>query len=128
MRPTRRDVIMLGAGVTVGLPFTPVPWKMLDDSAIWTQNWPWIPTPARRRGLHEVHGLHAVPGRLRFENTLHCGQARGDRTVAPAPRQWRRFVRSGLRRAPVTVASATGYPAEPEWQGCQHGSVAGRGF
>jgi anaerobic selenocysteine-containing dehydrogenase len=38
---------MLGAGVTVALPFTPVPWKLLDDSAIWTQNWPWIPTPAR---------------------------------------------------------------------------------
>jgi anaerobic selenocysteine-containing dehydrogenase len=23
--------------------FTPIPWKLLDDVAIWTQNWPWIP-------------------------------------------------------------------------------------
>ena len=26
--------------------FTPVPWKLLDDVSIWTQNWPWIPQPA----------------------------------------------------------------------------------
>jgi hypothetical protein len=30
-----------------GLLFTPVPWKVMDDVAIWTQNWPWIPQPAR---------------------------------------------------------------------------------
>ncbi|WP_321474793.1 hypothetical protein [uncultured Paludibaculum sp.] len=47
MKPTRRDLITLGAGAVVALPFTPLPWKLLDDSAIWTQNWPWIPTPAR---------------------------------------------------------------------------------
>jgi hypothetical protein len=27
--------------------FTPVPWKVLDDVSIWSQNWPWIPQPAR---------------------------------------------------------------------------------
>ena len=26
--------------------FTPVPWKLLDDVSIWTQNWGWIPQPA----------------------------------------------------------------------------------
>ncbi len=26
---------------------TPVPWKVLDDAAIWTQNWPWIPVPSK---------------------------------------------------------------------------------
>jgi len=26
---------------------TPVPWKLLDDTSIWSQNWPWIPQPAR---------------------------------------------------------------------------------
>lgn len=45
MKPTRRDLITLGAGAVAALPFTPLPWKLLDDSAIWTQNWPWIPTP-----------------------------------------------------------------------------------
>lgn len=27
----------------MGTMFTPIPWKMLDDVSIWTQNWSWIP-------------------------------------------------------------------------------------
>lgn len=45
MKPTRRDVLALGGGVAAGIFFTPVPWKLLDDASIWTQNWPWIPQP-----------------------------------------------------------------------------------
>ena len=47
MIPTRRDLFTLGAGVLAGLPFTPIPWKLLDDVSIWSQNWPWVPTPPR---------------------------------------------------------------------------------
>ena len=47
MKPTRRDLFTLGAGLVAGLPFTPIPWKLLDDVSIWSQNWPWIPTPQR---------------------------------------------------------------------------------
>ena len=43
----RRDVMALSGGVAVGGLLSPIPWKLLDDSAIWTQNWPWTPTPAR---------------------------------------------------------------------------------
>lgn len=39
----RRTFIQLSVGGTVGILFTPVPWKVLDDVSIWTQNWPWIP-------------------------------------------------------------------------------------
>lgn len=31
------------AGGTAGIMATPLPWKLLDDVSIWTQNWPWIP-------------------------------------------------------------------------------------
>ncbi|MBE0657742.1 MAG: hypothetical protein IH602_08615 [Bryobacteraceae bacterium] len=41
----RRDILMLGGGSIVALPLTPIPYKLLDDTAIWTQNWPWIPVP-----------------------------------------------------------------------------------
>ncbi len=34
-------------GSAVGIMLTPVPWKLLDDSAIWTQNWSWIPEPLK---------------------------------------------------------------------------------
>lgn len=47
MKLTRRDLLLWSAGATAGLLVTPVPWKLLDDVSIWTQNWPWIPQPAR---------------------------------------------------------------------------------
>ncbi|MDR1947176.1 MAG: molybdopterin-dependent oxidoreductase [Desulfovibrio sp.] len=40
----RRTFIKFAAGAGAGVMLTPIPWKLLDDSAIWTQNWPWIPS------------------------------------------------------------------------------------
>ena len=45
MKVSRRDLLIGSAGMTAGLIFTPVPWKLLGDVSIWTQNWPWIPQP-----------------------------------------------------------------------------------
>ena len=47
MNVTRRDVLRFGAGGVVGAMLTPAPWKALDDVAIWTQNWSWIPRPPK---------------------------------------------------------------------------------
>jgi anaerobic selenocysteine-containing dehydrogenase len=47
MKVSRRDLLIGGAGATTGLLLTPVPWKLLGDVSIWTQNWPWIPQPVR---------------------------------------------------------------------------------
>ncbi len=47
MKVTRRDLLFWGAGAAAGLIVTPVPWKILDDTSIWSQNWPWIPQAAR---------------------------------------------------------------------------------
>ena len=47
MKLSRRDLLVWGAGATAGLLATPVPWNVLDDVSIWSQNWPWIPQPAR---------------------------------------------------------------------------------
>lgn len=47
MKIERRDWLKLAAGGTAGLLFTPVPWKLLDDVSIWSQNWSWIPRPPR---------------------------------------------------------------------------------
>jgi anaerobic selenocysteine-containing dehydrogenase len=40
----RRTFIKFAAGAGAGVMVTPIPWKLLDDAAIWTQNWPWIPS------------------------------------------------------------------------------------
>ena len=47
MKVTRRDLLVWSAGAAAGLLATPVPWKILDDVSIWSQNWGWIPQPAR---------------------------------------------------------------------------------
>jgi hypothetical protein len=47
MKFSRRDLLVWGAGAAAGLMVTPVPWKVLDDVSIWSQNWSWIPQPAR---------------------------------------------------------------------------------
>jgi len=44
---TRRDFLTLGIGAAAAVPLTPIPWKLLDDTAKWSQNWSWIPRPPR---------------------------------------------------------------------------------
>jgi hypothetical protein len=44
MPVTRRDVLWGLGGGLAGATLTPVPWKLLDDTAIWTS----AATPARR--------------------------------------------------------------------------------
>ena len=45
MEINRRHFIALLAGGAAGTALTPLPWKLTDDIAIWTQNWPWVPVP-----------------------------------------------------------------------------------
>lgn len=45
MKIDRRCFLSLAGGLVVGHLLSPVPWKMTDDIAIWTQNWPWTPVP-----------------------------------------------------------------------------------
>ncbi len=43
----RRDLLKFAAGAAAGTAVTPLPWKLLDDTSIWTQNWSWIAKPPR---------------------------------------------------------------------------------
>ena len=45
MEIDRRSFISLGLGAGAGITLSPVIWKMMDDSVIWSQNWPWTPVP-----------------------------------------------------------------------------------
>jgi anaerobic selenocysteine-containing dehydrogenase len=44
---TRRHMLKFVGGSAAGVLLTPIPWKTLDDLAIWTQSGPWIPKPPR---------------------------------------------------------------------------------
>jgi len=41
----RRNFIKGVLGGAVGIHLSPLPYKLIDDVAIWTQNWPWVPVP-----------------------------------------------------------------------------------
>jgi menaquinone reductase, molybdopterin-binding-like subunit len=43
----RRAFVKFIAGAVGGSLLTPLPWKLADDTAIWSQNWSWRPSPLR---------------------------------------------------------------------------------
>lgn len=45
MKIDRRCFLSLGVGAAAGAALSPLPWKLIDDSSIWSQNWPWTPVP-----------------------------------------------------------------------------------
>lgn len=44
---TRRDLLTFTGGSAVGLALTPVPWKLLRDTSLLSENWPGVPQPAQ---------------------------------------------------------------------------------
>jgi menaquinone reductase, molybdopterin-binding-like subunit len=44
---TRRDILKFAGGSALGILFTPAPWRLITDTALWSENWPGIPKPAR---------------------------------------------------------------------------------
>lgn len=47
MQRTRRDILLFMGGGAAGALLTPAPWRLVTDAAIWSENWPGIPRPAR---------------------------------------------------------------------------------
>lgn len=47
MTPTRRDLLKFAGGAATGALFTPAPWRLVTDTALWSETWPGVPRPAR---------------------------------------------------------------------------------
>ncbi|MGP8246441.1 MAG: hypothetical protein ACLQVN_18220 [Bryobacteraceae bacterium] len=47
MKSTRRDLFKFAGGAAVGALFTPAPWRLVTDTALWSETWPGVPRPAR---------------------------------------------------------------------------------
>lgn len=47
MKLGRRAFLQFAAGAVGGTLLSPIPWQLMDDSAIWSQNWWWRPSPER---------------------------------------------------------------------------------
>jgi hypothetical protein len=44
---TRRTAVQFLGGAAIGALFTPAPWRLVRDTALWSENWPGIPRPKR---------------------------------------------------------------------------------
>lgn len=71
----RRNFIKLLLGGAVGIHLTPLPWKLMDDVAIWTQNWPWVPVPSRGAVSHVKSVCLLCPGGCGIEVRKVNGRA-----------------------------------------------------
>ncbi len=63
MKVGRRRFLAFGIGGAVGTALTPLPWKLMDDISIWTQNWPWTPVPPKGVVSHVNSVCTLCPGR-----------------------------------------------------------------
>ena len=49
-------------GGAAGTALSPVPWKLIDDSSIWSQNWAWTPVPERGEITYVNSTCNLCPG------------------------------------------------------------------
>jgi anaerobic selenocysteine-containing dehydrogenase len=62
MQLDRRAFVKLIAGGVGGTLLSPLPWKMADDTAIWSQNWFWRPSPERGGASKVTSVCQLCPG------------------------------------------------------------------
>lgn len=62
MKIDRRCFLSLVIGGAAGTALTPLPWKLTDDSSIWSQNWPWTPVVAKGENFYETSTCTLCPG------------------------------------------------------------------
>jgi len=62
MKIDRRCFLSLVIGGAAGTALTPLPWKLTDDSSIWSQNWPWTPVVAKGENFYANSACTLCPG------------------------------------------------------------------
>jgi len=62
MKVDRRSFLSFVIGGAAGTALSPLPWKLMDDSSIWTQMWPWTPVPPDGEVVYEDSTCSLCPG------------------------------------------------------------------
>ncbi len=62
MKLSRRCFLSFVVGGAAGTALSPLPWKLLDDASIWSQNWPWTPVPPDGEGTYVRSTCTLCPG------------------------------------------------------------------
>ena len=114
MQWDRRAFIKLAVGGVLGVHASPLMWKLMDDSTIWTQNWSWVPVPEgrcgglRQRGQpSDRHRRQGAPGA--GQGGRHPGHPGGGQPRAPLE-QGRRGFRKTPRPCNFCITPTSGSP------------------
>ena len=62
MKVDRRSFLSFVIGGAAGTALSPLPWKLIDDSSIWSQMWPWTPVPPDGEAIYEDSTCSLCPG------------------------------------------------------------------
>ena len=62
MKIDRRSFLSFVIGGAAGTALSPLPWKLTDDFAIWSQNWPWTPVPPNGEVFYVNSACMLCPG------------------------------------------------------------------
>lgn len=62
MKLSRRCFLSFVVGGAAGTALTPLPWKLMDDVSIWSQNWPWTPVPPDGEAMYAHTTCSLCPG------------------------------------------------------------------
>lgn len=62
MKVDRRSFLSFVIGGAAGTALSPLPWKLMDDSSIWSQMWPWTPVPPDGKVAYEDTTCTLCPG------------------------------------------------------------------
>jgi anaerobic selenocysteine-containing dehydrogenase len=62
MKIGRRSFLSFLFGGAAGTALSPLPWKLMDDSSIWTQMWPWTPVPEDGEASYVNSSCTLCPG------------------------------------------------------------------
>ncbi|MEJ2655639.1 MAG: molybdopterin-dependent oxidoreductase [Desulfobacterales bacterium] len=63
MKIGRRGFLSFVIGGAAGTALSPLPWKLMDDTSIWTQMWPWTPVPEDGEASYVNSVCTLCPGR-----------------------------------------------------------------
>ncbi|MDJ0782338.1 MAG: molybdopterin-dependent oxidoreductase [Desulfosarcinaceae bacterium] len=62
MKIDRRCFLSFAIGGAAGTALSPLPWKLTDDSSIWSQMWPWTPVPPDGESTYDHSTCTLCPG------------------------------------------------------------------
>lgn len=75
MKIDRRSFLSFTIGGAAGTALSPLPWKLMDESSIWSQMWPWTPVPPDGEATYAHSTCTLCPGGCGITVRLIDGRA-----------------------------------------------------